>query len=160
MPSIDDIFPDRWLKASHLITTDGRRPIIPVTVRGAGVEQLHNPKTNQKEPRLVIEFEGKDKRLILNKTQATAIAEIAHTKDYTRWRGARLAIQAGIAPNKRDTILILTPASTPTQAQGDHNPNLNPDPDAGGSGHKAQGDPDPNPAQTPTPTQEDANPFD
>lgn len=157
MPSIDDIFPDKWLKASHLIMPDSRRPIIPVTVRGAGVEQLHNPKTNQKEPRLVIEFEGKDKRLILNKTQATAIAEITHTKDYTRWRGARLAIQAGIALNKKDTILILTPASTPTQ--GDHNPNPNPDPDAGGSGHKVQGDPDPNPAPTPTQTQEDANPF-
>lgn len=157
MPSIDDIFPDKWLKASHLIMADGRRPIIPVTVRGAGVEQLHNPKTNQKEPRLVIEFEGKDKRLILNKTQATAIAEITHTKDYTCWRGARLAIQAGIAPNKKDTILILTPASTPTQ--GDHNPNPNPDPDAGGSGHKAQDDPDPNPAPTPTQAQEDANPF-
>jgi hypothetical protein len=143
MPSIDDIFPDKWLKASHLIMTDGRRPIIPVTVRGAGVEQLHNPKTNQKEPRLVIEFEGKDKRLILNKTQATAIAEITHARDYTRWRGARLAIQAGIAPNKKDTILILSP--TPAQAQGDHNPNPNPDLDTGGSGHKAQGDPDPNP---------------
>lgn len=156
MPSIDDIFPDKWLKASHLIMIDSRRPIIPVTVRGAGVEQLHNPKTNQKEPRLVIEFEGKDKRLILNKTQATAIAEIAHTKDYTRWRGVRLAIQAGIAPNKKDTILILSP----TPAQGDHNPNPNPDPDTGGSGRKAQGDHSPDPNPDPNPIPEDANPFD
>jgi hypothetical protein len=116
MPSIRDVFPDKWLKASHLILADGRRPILAVTVRGAGVEKLHNPNTGQKEPRLVIEFDGKDKRLILNKTQAEAIASITGTEDYTQWRGARLAIQAGIAPNKKDTILILAP-STPMQTK-------------------------------------------
>ena len=139
MPSIDDIFPDKWLKACHLIAPDGRRPIVAVTVRGAGVEQLHNPKTNQKEPRLIVEFDGKDKRLILNKTQATAIAEIARTKDYTKWRGARLMVQAGIAPNKMDTILILAPTPTPTPTQGDPNP--------GAEGKT--------PTPTPTPHQED-----
>ena len=141
MPSIDDIFPDKWLKASHLIAADGRRRIITVTVRGAGVEQLHNPKTNQKEPRLIVEFEGKNKRLILNKTQAQGIAQIAGTKDYTKWRGARLAIQAGIAPNKMDTILILAPTPTPTPAptQGD--------PNTGAEGKT--------PTPTPTPHQED-----
>lgn len=142
MPSIDDIFPDKWLKAHHLILADGRRPIIPATIRGAGVEELHNPRTNQKERRLIVEFDGKDKRLILNKTQAEAVADIAGSRDYTKWRGVRVAVQAGIAPNKKETILILTPApiQTPTPTP-------------------AQGDPDPNPAQTPAPTQEDANPF-
>jgi len=142
MPSIRDIFPDKWLKASHLILADGRRPILAVTVRGAGVEKLHNPNTSQKEPKLVVEFEAKDKRLILNKTQAEAIASITGTEDYTQWRGARLAIQAGIAPNKKDTILILAPAPAPktqaqaqaqTQAQAqeeeaqDHDPEHDPD---------------------------------
>lgn len=129
MPSIDDIFPDKWLKACHLIAPDGRRPIFTVTIRGAGVEKLHNPKTNQKEDCLILEFENRNKRPILNKTQAQAIAAIAGTKDYTRWRGVTIAIQAGIAPNKKDTILILTPAPAParTQAQGDPNPNPNPD---------------------------------
>lgn len=118
MPSIRDIFPDKWLKAAHLILADGRRPILAVTVKGAGVEKLHNPNTKQQEPKLVVEFEAKDKRLICNKTQAEAIAAIAGTEDYTKWRGVKLAIQAGIAPNKKDTILILTPAPTPkTQAQ-------------------------------------------
>lgn len=138
MPSIDDIFPDKWLKACHLIAPDGRRPIFTVTIRGAGVEKLHNPKTNQKEDCLILEFEGRTKRPILNKTQAQAIAAIACTKDYTKWRGVTIAIQAGIAPNKKDTILILTPAPTRTQAQGDPNPNPNPE------GH--------------TPTQEDQDP--
>lgn len=127
MPSIDDIFPDKWLKACHLIAPDGRRPIFTVTIRGAGVEKLHNPKTNQKEDCLILEFENRNKRPILNKTQAQAIAAIAGTKDYTRWRGVTIAIQAGIAPNKKDTILILTPAPARTQAQAD--PNLNPNPD-------------------------------
>jgi len=139
MPSIDDIFPDKWLKASHLIAADGRRPIVAVTIRGAGIEKLHNPKTNNKEDRLVVEFEGKDKRLILNKTQAQAIAAIAGTKDYTKWRGARLMVQAGIAPNKMDTILILAPTPTPTQ--GDPNPGVNPEGKT--------------PTPTPTPHQED-----
>lgn len=118
MPSIRDIFPDKWLKAAHLILADGRRPILAVTVKGAGVEKLHNPNTKQQEPKLVVEFEAKDKRLVCNKTQAEAIAAIAGTEDYTKWRGVKLAIQAGIAPNKKDTILILTPAPAPkTQAQ-------------------------------------------
>jgi hypothetical protein len=116
MPSIRDIFPDKWLKASHLILPDGRRPILAVVIRGAQVEKLHNPNTGQKEPRLVVEFDGKDKRLICNKTQAEQIAALAKTEDYTQWRGVKLAIQAGTAPNKKDTILILA-AQTPTQAQ-------------------------------------------
>lgn len=117
MPSIRDVFPDKWLKASHLILADGRRPILAVTVKGAGVEKLHNPNTATKEPRLIVEFEAKDKRLICNKTQAEAIAAIAGTEDYTQWRGVKLAIQAGIAPNRKDTILVLSAPAPKTQAQ-------------------------------------------
>lgn len=117
MPSIRDVFPDKWLKASHLILADGRRPILAVTVKGAGVEKLHNPNTATKEPRLIVEFEAKDKRLICNKTQAEAIAAIAGTEDYTQWRGVKLAIQAGIAPNRKDTILVLSAPAPKTQTQ-------------------------------------------
>lgn len=114
MPSIKDLWPEKWLKAEHLIAASGARPIVGAEIVGAGVEQLYNSRSGKNEPRLIVEFRGKDKRLILNKTQAGQIAEIAGAEDYTKWRGVAIRMQAGTAHNGKPTILILAPAATPT----------------------------------------------
>ena len=109
MPSIDEFFPIKWLKAEHIITADGRRPVITVEIAGAGREMLYDKDTKQRAPRLVVEFVGRDKRMVLNKTQAEAIANLAG-RQYDRWKGQRIAIQAGTAPNGKQTIVVLPAA--------------------------------------------------
>jgi hypothetical protein len=113
MPSIRDLWPDRWLNASHL---QSRRPI--VTIEAVTVEPLYNPRTKKHEPKLILSFYGKDRRLPLNKTQAQAIADITGSEDYTDWPGHQIVLSAGIAPNKAATIVISPLPDRPnTEAQ-------------------------------------------
>jgi hypothetical protein len=44
------------------------------------------------DQRLVVSFVGKQKRLTLNRTNATAIAEAAGTDDTDRWPGTRVRL--------------------------------------------------------------------
>jgi len=118
MPSYRDLWPDKWLKAEHL---QGRRPT--VAVETVVVERLHSPQTRKAEPRLVASFYGKSLRLILNKTQAQALAAITGTEDYTAWPGHQVVLSAGIAPNGKGTITISPVPDPPTaKASNGHNP--------------------------------------
>ncbi len=101
MPSIKDIFPDKWLRADVI---NGHRP--RVIIEAVTVEQLYNPRSKKHEARLVIKFHKKELRLPLNKTQAQALASICKTDDYTRWHGHEVVLSTGKAPNAADTILI------------------------------------------------------
>ena len=72
--TVSDLFPSKWLKAEDL---DGR----PHTVRivDVTVESLRQPDGSSK-PAAVLTFERASKRLILNKTQATALADLLGTE--------------------------------------------------------------------------------
>lgn len=101
MPSIHDIFPRKWLSADVIA---GHRP--RVIIEAVTVEHLFNPRSKRHEPKLVVKFHKKELRLICNKTQATALATICKTDDYTRWVGYEVVLSTGKAPNGADTILI------------------------------------------------------
>lgn len=101
MPSIKDIFPDKWLKPEVI---NGHRP--RVAIEAVTVEQLFNPRSKKHEPKLVVRFHKKELRLVCNKTQATALATICKTPDYTLWQGHEVVLSTGKAPNGADTILI------------------------------------------------------
>ncbi len=101
MPSYKELFPDKWL---HADVINGHRP--RVTIEHVGIEQLFNPRTKKNETKLVVKFYKKDLRLICNKTQATALAVICKTEDFTRWPGHEVVLSTGKAPNGADTILI------------------------------------------------------
>lgn len=101
MPSIKDIWPDKWLRAEHL---QGKRPT--VAIDSVSVEQLYNPRTKRHETKLIIAFYGKSLRLVCNKTQAMSLATICGSEDYTTWPGHRVVLSTGKAPNGADTILI------------------------------------------------------
>ncbi len=101
MPSIKDIFPDKWLRAEVI---NGHRP--RVTIEAVTVEQLYNPRSKKHEAKLVVKFFKKELRLVCNKTQATALAIICKTHDYTLWQGNEVVLSTGRAPNGSDTILI------------------------------------------------------
>jgi len=101
MPSIKDLWPDKWLRAEHL---QERRPT--VTIQTVTVESLFNPRTKKNEPRLILAFFKKELRLPLNKTQAQALVDITGTDDYTLWHAYQVVLSAGVAPNKAATIVI------------------------------------------------------
>jgi hypothetical protein len=101
MPSIKDLWPDRWLRAEHL---QGARP--RVSLEAVTIEQLYNPRTKRNEPKLVIAFYSKSLRLVCNKTQAHALATITGTDDYSAWAGHQVVLSTGRAPNGSDTIVI------------------------------------------------------
>lgn len=108
MPSIKDLWPDKWLSPAHLGNARAAVAIETVTV-----EELWNPRTKRHEPRLVLAFHAKTLRLPVNKTQALALADITRTDDYTRWVGHRVVLSAGTAPNGAATIVI-SPTADPT----------------------------------------------
>jgi hypothetical protein len=115
MPSFKDLFPDKWLRADVI---NGHRP--RVVIEHVGIESLFNPRSKKYEPRLVVKFHHKALRLICNKTQATALAMICKTDDYTRWQGHEVVLSTGKAPNGADTILLSpvpdAPSPTPDTA--------------------------------------------
>jgi hypothetical protein len=112
MPSIKDLWPDRWLKPEHLQSKRPRVAIAAVTV-----EELFNPRTKKNEPRLIVAFHNKTLRLVCNKTQAQSIATVTASDDFTHWPGFEIVLSVGRAPNGSDTILISPvpdkPAPTP-----------------------------------------------
>ena len=101
MPSYKTLWPDRWLHAEHL---QGKRP--RVVVEDVTIEQIFNPRTKKNEAKLIVSFFGKSLRLIANKTQASSLATICKSDDYSRWKGHEVVLSTGKAPNGADTILI------------------------------------------------------
>lgn len=101
MPSIKELWPDKWLRAEHL---QGARP--RVTLEAVTVEQLYNPRSKKHEPKLIVAFYGKTLRMVCNKTQANALAVVCDTDDFTRWPGHQVVLSTGRAPNGADTITI------------------------------------------------------
>ena len=99
--TIKDLFPDKWLTPQHL---QGKR--VQATISAVTVEQLFQSQTNEKEPKLVLAFEGKTLRLPLNKTQAIAIAEITGTETFGEWTGTAIQMTPATARNKKLTIRI------------------------------------------------------
>lgn len=101
MPSYKELFPDKWL---HPDVINGHRP--RVVIEAVTVEPLYNPRVKKHEKKLVVKFFKKDLRLVCNKTQATALATICKTDDYSRWQGHEVVLSVGKAPTGSDTIVI------------------------------------------------------
>jgi hypothetical protein len=83
--NIDSAFPSNYLKASDLAD---KAPV--VTIDRVDVE----PIGRDKEIKPVIYFAGKEKGLVLNKTNAKKIAELTGSKDTEDWHGCQIRIYA------------------------------------------------------------------
>ena len=115
-----------WLKASDL---QGRAAT--VVVEGATVEDIRQ-QNGQKEARIVIDFRGKSKRLICNKTQAMTLADIAKTEVFANWRGLAITLEPATTRSGQGTINIrrttatqgngAAPTQSPPLATDDDNP--------------------------------------
>lgn len=78
---INKAFPSNYLKASDL---DGRTP--NVTIDRMEME------TVGEDNKMVLYFAGKDKGLVLNKTNANTIADILGSTDTDDWVGKRIKL--------------------------------------------------------------------
>lgn len=84
---IDQAFPSKYLKS-----TDLQERHVKVVIREVGMRQIGN------DNKLVVFFEGKDKGLVLNKTNAVMISEIVGSDDTDSWGGVPIMIY----PTKTD----------------------------------------------------------
>ncbi len=83
MPSIDSVFPSHYLKASDL---GDAQPVVTID------RMATEPVGRDKEIKPVLYFRGKDKGLILNKTNAGKIAQLTGSKDTDDWAGCQLRL--------------------------------------------------------------------
>jgi hypothetical protein len=83
--NIDNAFPSAYLKASDL---GSNAPV--VTIDRIEVE----PVGRDKEMKPIVYFVGKEKGLVLNKTNGRKIAELVGSKDTDDWHGCQIRIYA------------------------------------------------------------------
>ncbi len=81
----NDAFPSAYLKASDLGTN---QPV--VTIDHVGYE----PVGRDKEMKMVVYFQGKEKGVVLNKTNSKKITEIAGTPETDDWAGTKIRLFA------------------------------------------------------------------
>jgi hypothetical protein len=85
---IDEFFPSRWLKPSDLGGKD-----VSVGIQRVTAEEFENEGKTERKP--VVYFNGAEKGLILNKTNAATITQ-AYGSDYTSWPGNRITLHTAM----------------------------------------------------------------
>lgn len=126
MPNINDAFPSNYLKASDL---KGNQVV--VTIDRVEFE----PVGREREMKAVVYFIGKEKGVVLNKTNANKITEIAASALTEEWHGTAIVLyptETEFAGERVECIRIkpvkkmpgrMTPAPPPPPpppAQDDH----------------------------------------
>lgn len=112
MPNINDIFPSKFLKAHEL---KGMTPT--VTIERVGVEQVRSRQKVDTKPALY--FRGKAKGLLLNKTMAQSVAQIARSPLTEAWVGVAVTLYATtdkFGTETHDVIRIKAPVTTSRSA--------------------------------------------
>lgn len=112
--NINDAYPSKYLKADDL---QGRK----VTVIMADVKTEEVGK--QKDFKAILYFKGKDKGMVLNKTNARKISE-AYGPETNEWFGQPITLYEAQVEFQGDTVAALRvaipTASTPTQRTVEH----------------------------------------
>jgi hypothetical protein len=89
MPSIHDVYASKYLSAGEL---KGRR--IPVTIERA--ELVTMGQGADAKDKLVIYFDGKQKGMVLNQTNALTLEQIIGSEDYEQWVGRSITLYAAM----------------------------------------------------------------
>lgn len=94
--NIHTAFPSKYLKAADL---GQAQPV--VTISHIDLETMPGDK---KEIRPIAYFEGKSKGLVLNRTNANAIAAIAGTEETDNWPGTRVQLYVAEVQFKSEMV--------------------------------------------------------
>lgn len=84
---LNDIYESNshWLKSEDI---KGHQPIVTITT----AEVVENDYGNGPKKQIVLTFEGKDKKLGLNFTNASKISELTGTENYQDWVGVSIKL--------------------------------------------------------------------
>ena len=100
MARVSEVYASPWLRADDL---GGKT--IKVKIARAGADMV--PQSDgDKQPRIIVDFEGKKKRLILNRTQGASLAAIAGD-DTDHWTGVELYLSPQPTNNGKLTVAIM-----------------------------------------------------
>jgi hypothetical protein len=95
--NVNDAFPSNYIKASDL----GDKKIL-VTIARVEMETLGRGKDAEQKP--VVYFEGKNKGLVLNKTNSKKIHDIIGSWEDSDWTGHQIVIYATETEFGGDTV--------------------------------------------------------
>lgn len=111
--SYKDLYPEKWIKPSHLNGRPHDR-----TVRAVRVDDVWNPRTRAKEPAVILTLSHKGKRsageLILNKTRCIQMEEITGTDIIDDWIGAHITLYPAVKSGK-NTIYVKATENKPQE---------------------------------------------
>jgi hypothetical protein len=101
---LSELYPREWLSAADL---GGKQ--VQVVVAGCEVRSFRR-QSGQEEPAVVLAFTAGGKpcalRLVCNRTQARAMADLTGSEVFAEWVGTRVTLATTKAPNGKDTITI------------------------------------------------------
>ena len=105
---IRKLFPSKWLSAADL---GGKE--FTLVIESVSMVKVRNAQTKKEEEKPAIKFYRAQKQLLFNKTQGFAIAAVTGEYDTDKWVGHTVVLSAGIASNRKPTIVIKPPADKP-----------------------------------------------
>jgi hypothetical protein len=98
--TVSELYPPKWVKAADL---GGHA--VSVKITSVTVESFRLPDGTFRAS-AVLAFEGKTKRLILNRTQCKQLAEVAGSERFEDWVGRTVILAPATAQNGKPTIAI------------------------------------------------------
>jgi len=132
--NITDLFPKKWLEAADLA---GRS--VSVKIAAVGLEEVYDPRSRDLHMKLALTFERASKRMLLNKTQAFAVAAATGSEETDGWIGKTITLSAGVTAARRPTLVVApprtqaaavpTPTPVPDTDDDPEDPDLDPDDD-------------------------------
>ena len=107
MANINDAFPSNYLKVSDL---KGSQPVVVID----RVE--FEPVGRQREMKPILYFAGKEKGIVLNKTNANTVAHLAGTPETTEWTGVRIRLYSTHVEFQGETVEAIRVKAAPPGA--------------------------------------------
>lgn len=119
MPNINDAFPSKFLSAHDL---RGAEPIVTMD------RVAYEPVGTDEEMKAVLYFRGKDKGLVLNKTNAYKITELMRSAITEEWAGQKIRLFATETQFAGKTVPCIRVKAAPSAGHGSQPPQSTPAP--------------------------------
>jgi hypothetical protein len=101
--TVSELFPSKYIACEDL-----QGKTFSLIVHDVSFEVVRDKFSQQDETKACVWFVGAEKGLLLNKTQAMALAQIAGTEEFSKWVGVKVILRPGRAPNGKLTIVVAT----------------------------------------------------
>ncbi len=119
MSNVNDAFPSNYLKASDI---KGGEPV--VTIDHVAFEAVGR----QREMKAVLYFQGKEKGVVLNKTNATKITQLTGSPETDDWIGMRIRLYVTETEFGGETVECIRIKAAPTTGRTNAAPKPPPPP--------------------------------